>query len=276
MSLVKINQLIILIFFIISLTACENIFNDIADKTSDEAVYFEARKQLNQRNFTTSIDLMGNLSADFLAQRDVNLTYASAHSGRCGLDFFPLATQIEDNLSSAASIYLFLTSLFLGDTDTTVTDARIVDCQTSETALTSIGNETVRNADENILLGFSSLVKIGTLLNRYADLDNDGTVDAGFDNCDPGQLPEAAVREIGSGTALAILSAEASAASLNPDLLGDITGLCAVDPLLNTFCTTTDPSAYSALEVQALRTIIGMTDFGLGVCVGTILACLCP
>lgn len=268
-------QKIIFFFHLILLfllTACEpsNLFDDVANTDTDEAIFYEARRQMNQQNYNRAIVLFGDLSTDFRSQRTIVATEASAYSGRCGLNFINLVETLE-GLTTTTTIYGFLFNIFLNGTDDLISD-----CQQSETLLESIGDYTQRTVDENILMGLSSLLKVGTILSRYADIDGNGVVDAGFDHCDLVDLPDAAVREIGTGTAHAILSASAAGSDINQDVLTEITDLCALDPNLNTFCTNTDPSAYSATEVQILRTLVGSSDFGIGACTGDLLTCLCP
>jgi hypothetical protein len=210
------------------------------------------------------------LPPSFLAQRDVALVYASAFSGRCGLEFVNFLTDLE-NVSSAGSMFTFLMQEYPN-----ATDAKISDCMFAEGVLTTIGTQAQRNPDENILMGLSSLTKIGNILARYADTDNDGSPDGTYDHCTT--MPDATVREIGTGMANAILSINAVANDIASDTLQEITDMCALDPNLNTFCTNVDPNAYSATEVKVLRAILGSNDLGIGACAGNFLslACVCP
>ncbi len=125
-------------------------------------------------------------------------------------------------------------------------------------------------------MGLSSVTKVGTILSRYVDGDSDGVADAGFDHCDLLAFPDDAIREIGTGIANAILSISDVGASISSDALTDIMATCALDPSLNTFCTTTDKTLYTVNEVRALRAILGSTDQGIGACAGSFNACICP
>lgn len=263
-----IRKIIFLLSFV--LLSCENVLDETAKRNTPEAVYYQAKMRLNERDYTGAINLLQSLGPAFLAQRPVSLVYASAYSGRCGLEFVTFADSLQ-GVASAGSIFSFLMGTYPDSTDT-----RIADCVVSEGIVNSFGTASQRSADENVLMGLSSLTKVGVILNRYADTDSDGSPDAGFDHCDNTDFPEDGVREIGSGIAQSILSIAAVGSGLSDDALQEITDLCAIDPQLNVFCTTTDKNAFNATEVSALRSVLGSSDLGIGSCVGGFLACICP
>jgi hypothetical protein len=250
----------------------ENVFKEIAKPNTPEAVYYQAKLSMNDGDYDAAILLLESLSLTFLANRDVALVYASAYSGRCGLNFVNLLTQLE-GVATAPTIFYLLMGSFPGGTD-----SKITDCIIAETTVNTFGTYTVRSTEENILMGLSSLTKVGTILNRWADADSDGVADAGFDHCDVLDFPDTAVREIGTGIANAILSISAVSSSISSDAITDITAMCALNPLLNSFCTNTDASAYTALEVKFLRSILASGDEGIGAptCAGSFVTCPCP
>lgn len=253
-------KLLILISFFI--TACSgNLLDEIADKDTDEAVYFQAKQEINAGNYTTAIGLLESLSSSFLADRDRVPVYASAYSGRCGLVFLTLLNTMQN--AAGGTVFTTLMGAFPGALATNVQD-----CINSETILEGIGDESARDGDENLLMAFTSLAKVGTILSSLADTDDDGVPDATFDQCDAGDLPENMVREFGSGMSTAILSLSAIGTSYIGDAVTDVNALCALDPNLNAFCSTTDPAAFTAAEVQALRYAIGSSDFGINSCGG--------
>lgn len=258
------------IFLLFPFFGCENVLKETAKKDTREAVYYEAKRAMDRRDFDTAITLMQSLGPTFLAQRDVATIYASAFSGRCGLNFVNLLTNLE-NLTSAGAILGSLMGLFPEGTD-----EKITDCVLAQGILESFGDHTQRNADENILMGLSSLTKVGTVLSRYADTDNDGVADATFDHCSNTDLPDDAVGEVGTGIALSILSVSSVASDISADTFAEITDLCALDPNLNVFCTVTNKNDYTALQLRALRAVIGSNDFGISACTGDFLTCICP
>ncbi len=261
------------IFFLLLCAGCtRNILDDTAKTRTPAAIYYQAKVSMNGGDYETAIQLLQSLDPAFLANRDVALVYASAHSGRCGLNFINLLTDLE-SVGTSATIFLFFMGIFPEGTD-----AKITDCVFSETTLNTFGDYTVRTPDENILMGLSSLTKVGTILSRYADIDNNGVADAGFDHCDITDFPDDAVREIGTGIANALLSISAASSSISSGTLTEISSLCGLAPQLNSFCTNTDKSSYSAMEVSALRSILGSTDEGIGAptCPGSFITCPCP
>ncbi|MCC6137285.1 MAG: hypothetical protein IT287_01530 [Bdellovibrionaceae bacterium] len=264
------KKLIALFGILLVSISCSNVLEQVAKKDTEQAVFFEAKMALNERNYDSAITLLQSLGPAFLAQRNVSLIYASAYSGRCGLEFVTLVESLTN--MSTDNLFLFLQSAFPGGTDT-----RIADCLASEAILNGLGDYTQRLSDENILMGFSSLTKVGTILSRYSDLDSDGITDPAFDHCSLTDLPDSAVREVGTGVANAVLSISSVASDISSGTLDDITAYCALAPELNVFCTNTDPNAYSALELRVFRQLIGSTDLGVGACTNfTDLACVCP
>lgn len=251
-------------------TGCPNVLKETAKTDTPDAVFYQAKLEMNNRNYLGAIGLLQTLGPTYLAQRHVAIVYASAFSGRCGLDFVSFVQNLE-NVGSATSIFSYLMGEYPG-----ATDPQIADCLFSESILNSLGDFTTRTDDENILMGLSSLTKVGTVLSRYADADGDGSPDAGFDHCDLTDLPDDAVREIGTGVAQAILSVSQVASDITSDALTEISDLCNLSPSLNAFCTNTDKNAYSAIEVAAFRAILGSTDAGIGSCPGGFVACVCP
>ena len=251
---------IFILFLPFLLSACsENIFDEIADKDTEEAIYFEARQEINKRNYGTAIGLFEQLSAEFLADRDRIPIHASAYTGRCGLEFLTLL----NNLQNAGSATIFGT-LMVGFPGA---DAQAVaDCIQAETIVEAIGDETARSGDENLFMAFSAFAKIGTILSSLADTDDDGTADAGFDQCNVTNLPETMVRELGASLAVALLSLTAVGTSYVDDSLADVNALCGLDANLAVFCNTTDPNAFTGVQVQAMRYAIGSNDVGINSC----------
>lgn len=270
------KKILKLLVTVVVCVSCSNVFEEVAKKDTEQSVYYEAKLALNDRNYDSAISLLQSLGPTFLAQRDVALIYASAYSGRCGLEFVTLIEAL--STIGSDNLFLFLMGNYVGGTD-----ARIADCLASEAILNGFGDYTVRIPDENILMGFSSLTKIGTILSRYADTDGDGVTDddgtpAGtFDHCDTTDFPDSAVREIGTGMANAITSITAVATDISSGTLTEITDYCNMDSNLNIFCTNTDPNAYTANHIRALRQLLGSADMGIGACTNfTDLACVCP
>lgn len=262
--------LIVILSFVLGCS--QNIFDEIADKDTDEAKYFQARREINARNYTTAISLLESLSPSFIAARARVPVYSSAYAGRCGLEFLTLLENIQNSASGT-----LLTTLMAAFPGATVSG--ISDCIQAETIMESIGDESARNGDENLFMAFVSLAKIGTILSFHADTDDDATPDGTFDECvevadspDPaddaaGRLSDNDVREFGASLAVAISSLQAVGGNYIDT--AEFDGICnetgpPVD--LSILCDKTDPADFVDDEVRALRWIIGSTDIGIGSC----------
>lgn len=256
---------------LMALPACTNVLDETADKHTDEAIFHNAQMKMDDHNFDEAITLFESLDASFLARRDVAIIYASAYSGRCGLDFLSILDSIDD-FDGNNSLFLPMMQLYPN-----ATDQKIADCVKAEEVLKAIGDETVRTGNENILMGLSSLAKVGTVLSRFADTDNDGVVDPGFDHCSLLQFPDDAVKEVGTGIALAVTSISNAGTTISDGALTSVNNICGLNPVLDIFCTSTDKDDYSnPLAVSALRAVLGSTDQGIGACPGDFTACICP
>lgn len=249
-----------IIFFTSACT--ENLYDEIADKDTPEAIYFQAKQEINARNYVAAITLLESLDPNFLSDRSRIPIYASAYSGRCGLEFLTLLNSLQN--ASSGTVLSQLMAAFPG----ALLDPNVLACVRSEEILETVGDASQRNGDENLLMAFNSLAKIGTILSSLADTDNDGTADGGFDQCDGADLPELMVRELGASVAVTLLSLSAVGTSYIDATLSDISSICAQDPNLAVFCSSTDPTSFNASEVQALRYIIGSSDFGVDSCGG--------
>ncbi|MEM7645627.1 MAG: hypothetical protein AAF203_01845 [Pseudomonadota bacterium] len=244
------------------LSACsENIFDEFADKDTDEAVFFQAKQSLNARNYTEAINLLESLDPAFLTDRARVPIYASAYSGRCGLEFLTLLNTMQN--TGAATVIGTLMGAFPG-----AQAANIQDCIRSEEIVEALGEVGDRTNDENLLMAFNALAKIGAILSTFADTDDDAVADAGFDQCDVNDISDEMVREIGASIAVTVVSLGAIGTSYIDDSLADVNALCALDASLGRFCSITDPLEFLDPEVQALRYAIGSNDFGIDSCGG--------
>ncbi len=245
------------------LSSCsKNIFDEIADKDTNEAKFFQAKREINSGNFALAIDLLESLDASFIADRDRIPIYASAYAGRCGLVFLTLLNNMQ-NVGSA-TIFAALMAAFPG-----AAEGNEADCVVAERSLLGIGDEAVRNGDENLLAAFNGLAKVGVILSSRADADDDGSADAGFDQCDVNDLPDDLVREVGASLAVVIKSFAGIGTSFGTaDALDDVQAICDADPNLAVYCNATDPSVFTANQVQALRYAIGSSDIGIDSCGG--------
>ena len=164
--------------------------------------------------------------------------------------------------------------------------SQVDDCIESQRLLVSASaSASSRTVDENLLLSFVSLTKLGAILSAFADQDEDGEPDAGWNHCQEADFPEAYVREIGVGLAFFLESFAAAGTDIAGGTLGDLEEACSQHPLLTDACSKTDPASYSADEVKVLRSLVAaenlaslpttVVGIGIGACSDLQTDCIC-
>lgn len=251
---------IIFLSFLILCSCTTNLFDELAEKDTPEAIFFEAKRKINDQDYDAAILLLNSLDPSYLTDRERVPVHASAYAGRCGLVFLDLLTSVQ-NPGTSTILGLLMAAFNNSDAND------VSDCITAEDILRDdIGDSTVRNANENLFNAFISLSKIAAILSFTSDTDNDDVADGTYDVCTT--IPDNLVRHVGAGIGSTLLSLAAVGTSYVDDAIADVNTLCAQDPNLNVFCTADDPSAFGANEVQALRWAIASSDYGIDACGG--------
>ncbi len=250
---------------LVALGCSENIFDEIADKDTNEAKFFAAKQRLNERAYSEAIDILESIEPVYLQARDRIPVYASAYSGRCGLEFLTLLESLQNTSGGSQTLFTLLMGAFPGALPTNVQD-----CMNAEEIIEFIGDESARNGDENLLLAFNSLAKIGTILSSLADTDDNGSADATFDQCNNTDFPDEMVRELGHSLGLTIVSLQAIGTDYIEGATDEVQALCQADnnDYLEVFCQAVEPEDFNSNEVQALRLAIGSSDIGIDSCGG--------
>lgn len=278
---------IFLILLSIGLLSCNgtNILSEFGSKTSDEALYFGAKMDMDDSNWTDAIAKFEQMSSAYLDKRDVQFDYAAAYAGRCGLDLLTLINEVTS--SSSSSLLTILMTAQTGADDT-----KIADCVQAETIVSALEpTASNRTIDENLFMAFLQFAKIGSILARYADANSDDTMDVGFNACSAGSLPSGQVTPtpIYGANYLAVSIANAIAAltyagsSIAGSQLTAINSICSTlqtaAPTYN-FCAVTDPTALTADQIKGIRTLLNEGEsFGLGSCSASpksLANCVCP
>lgn len=252
-----------LLFFIMMITvsSCDNLYEEMASKDSEEAILYAARMALSSGDWDEAISQFARLSTSTLAETDVVVDRASAYAGRCGLDFLNLADLI-DNIGTTPLLKLLM------DNFPTTVSTNLADCKLAEDLLKTVAdtNGVVSTERGRFLMAFSSLAKIGVILNYRADADDDQNVDAGWDPCDGNgatDLPQNDVSEI--GTAIVLFYKNLQGFSYGADLTQQIDDICtAIDGTPYDFCDEIDISGITDTHRQLIRGIIRDTDDGIG------------
>ena len=269
--------IILSIFFSIGCTT--NILESFSDTRSDEALLYEAKRKINDGDYDTALTYFTSMTATFLTRRDVIGVRASAYGGKCGLGFLDLVDGITN--MGTARLFVFLMTHFQSGT----TDKRD-SCATAETLMQSISTSYAsRTSDENLFLSLVDLAKMGVVFNRVADSNNNGAVDAGFDACDNGDLPDADVRQIGTAINLLRTSVNGVSGTTFGSFASVINNVCDNWPgglATYNFCVSGgspvfDGTTFTANQLKGIRSLINESDVvGLGSCTGDILTCACP
>ncbi len=252
----------------------QNAFIESAKRDTDSALIFEARKLMDASAWSEAIAMINRMSADGQANRNTKVTLASAYAGKCGLNLIRLAEQISS--SAGQNFFGLLLSALRG-----ANAASIAACVLAESTIQSISNvPATRTSDENVMMAFVGFAKIGAVLAAHADTNGDGTPDPSFDACDPAMMPEAMLREVGTGVTLAVDALAASGGSIGSGLANSVTAACdqlaTIDPSYD-FCTVTTTAGFSAEQVRALGGLVQSSDNpGLGTCAGNLQSCVCP
>jgi hypothetical protein len=175
----KPNLIFILILFICS--SCSNLFKLAANKDTDKALLYEAKKLIDEQKYTEAITYLDQLSPTFTADNKVRITFASAYAGACGMEFITFFGNIKGGVSGA--FYKLFMNLF------TNRAANASYCILAEKKIKEIGpdattRDTVTGEKEaNFFMAILAMAKAGALLRTKADLDNDGSKDTTFDVC---------------------------------------------------------------------------------------------
>lgn len=251
-------------FFILLLVSCGNIYENLGSKDSVEATLYRAQRFLAEGEWTKAIQEFEKLTEETLLIPSVTVEYASAYSGRCGLDFLNMASEIH-NIGSK-KIFGFLLKTFPASSID-----KFDDCKQAEDILKLISDSdgVAPNEKSQYLMAFNSLAKIGVILSYYADSNGDGTVDAGWDPCGGTgalDLPPSDINEIGTG--LTLFMANVSGLSGIDNIFSGLETICtALGPV--GFCSLVDVSDFTDLHRRGIRGVVRDDTDGIGLGINT-------
>lgn len=270
------------------LSGCSNLFEKMAAKDTDAALYEDATKALNAGNYDLSLEKFGQLSSGYLANPDVKKYYAGALAGKCGMNFTELLDSLGSVDISSMGIFQYFMNLFTG---------RVISpthCTLAEAQMKEIWTMRSRTQGEQLFMVLLSMAKMGTYLRNKADKDGvsnlgDGSMDGTFNECsnvdDDDHLTDAEVTEIVTGFSQLLLNITSFTASLSGSVdssVGAINALCNspfVDPAT---CSTTEAANVTPAMVQQMRDLIAAgasytPPIGIGACAtGSDLEDCCP
>lgn len=284
----KFATLILAAISILSLSGCPNVFSESAQKTSDEALLYQANLAANTRDWTGAITIINSMTAAGRARRETRYNLASYYAGRCGMELLGFATDLVDGFGGGQLLWPVLMNMMKS-----ATASEVADCVAAETELLAISTTpSDRTADENILLAFVEFAKMGAVLaTSGADTNDDGSIEGAFDPCtdDASNIEDANIQKLATGLTIGITSLSAAGSGVAGDALGDIDAMCdAVDTFMaqpaGTFCGQTAEADFTGSELLVMRALIKSAEVGFNTCsgplgqtaAGTASDCHCP
>jgi hypothetical protein len=279
-----VRRFFIIIFLLCMTTSCEeqpNVLANLASTGGDAAVYEEARKKVDDRQWDSAISMITvDLSAAYQTRADVKETLAGAYAGKCGLDFVNLATGLA-NSNSVAQLYRFF--MVAMKNKIVVPSA----CDSAQAVIESFGNSAARTADQNLFLTIIGIAKSGAWIRVKADQDlaglGDGAMDAGFDPCNATSFPDQNVIQATVGLGLVLNNVTTIASRLAGSTLNDINFFNAnclaamqlIDPTVTT-CDLTDVAFVTSKKALFRSLLNEGSTIGFGGCTTDTPFSACP
>ncbi|MCC2678706.1 MAG: hypothetical protein K0R29_1282 [Pseudobdellovibrio sp.] len=256
MKLIKTLQLFIVLFF---LAGCSiNLFREMADKNTDEALLYDAQKAVNNRDYDTAIDIINNqLGGSARVTTEAREILASAYAGKCGLNFLEFVDGLAN--ATAGTAFQLASSPFVG----TAVDSAY--CLQSLQTIDLIGTNAERTVDQNAFAAVVGMVLMGSATRLYTDntpVDGDGTPDAPDISC---SLTDNQVDLVVLG--YGYMSSNFSALGSQ---LGDSSGdtfsdsIAACESVAGSACQITDQSDITPQIRDTMRDLLNTQQYGVG------------
>lgn len=247
-------------------SCADNALSEFADENDPAALAKQAAIYINEGNYTKAKEYCTNTSG---FDRDELYICATAYAGACGLEVIPFLTTTIAGATDPLLEY-FLTTV----SGTTL--AQATDCESAQNLLESIGVALNRTDDENFLMSMINLKTLQVLSDLYADTDDDGLRDGGYNSCTLGD-------PIATIYASALWELKESAPNTGITELSDVATVienaCSVIDAVDStrdFCAATDANTFTASQLNGARAIVSEdTVFGLSDC-GAGVAFCCP
>lgn len=274
--------------FVLGASGCPNVFLASAQTETDDALLYSAKILADNRDWDGAMTALGKMTTTGRAKRDTVVMEASVLAGRCGLDLMDLADKLS-NMGSA-TFWPYVLTAYKGGTSANVTD-----CIAAETKMLSITTTFSQfTTDENVLLAFIELAKMGRIISVSGidDSDSDGLVDSdmawasvaycsGTTTASTSVIVDDYVKHLGTGLFTFAQALSASGLSIASSVTTSLTNTCATleaVPAYSGICTATSITSYTTSWVKAIRMLLQANEVGFNQCGGSIsyLGCLCP
>ncbi len=267
-----------------------NLFSQVANQTSDEALLQDAQKKIDKMDYSGAITVLNTkLSATYKKRVSVKEMLIGAYAGQCGLSF---VTMVNGLSSASGGIFSIAMASFGGlavDPDS---------CDLAVAVLQGLGAASERTANQNLYGAILGLTKLGVNLHQTLDTNpDDGAVDSGVSTavCDKtpttltaGKLTDAQVNKVIVGVGLifenisalsaglgatnaAVVALESAKTQCESAPLGDPD-----DPGGTGSCTIIDEGSVTAIMRRLFRKMLSSSALGFGSCDIKTLGSCCP
>lgn len=251
----KLKKVLTILLLVLTLPfmGCGNVLLGMANRFTDEALYEEAKKAMNDQDWDAAISNFEDMSADYKAKPEVIEDWAYVYAGKCGLNFIEFFQQLGSASLTGSSIFKYFMNAWTSET------VSASHCTLAQQKMEEISaNPAVRTSSQNLFMAILGIVKIGVYLQEYGDRDRDG--DASEINVctdDNDNLPEAALDEVITGMGLitsnlVYLTAVLSSGDIT-NALTTVNTVCAVSP---GSCGRTDPADITSGDRNTWRDIL--------------------
>jgi hypothetical protein len=253
------NKTFLVTISILQLSCSGNIFSELGSKSSDDALFFDAKAAVDSQQYQSAIDIITlKMSVGAQAQTNVKEVLASGYAGKCGLNFINFVNSLATTVSGSAMI--LVSKPFVG----VVVDP--ASCLKALQTLDTIGTTAQRTATDNAFASIIGMSMMGSAIRAYTDLvptNGDGIQDAVNISCG---LTNTQIDYVVLGFGymsqnFSYLTA-AQLGSTSQTTLNTVIATCT--GLAGAACTILDPALITNPVRDTLKDLMNTSDFGIG------------
>ena len=248
-----------LVFAFPFLISCSgNILHDVASKSNDADLLYQAQQLVNAESFDAAITLITTkMSTSGQAVVAAREALASAYGGKCGLIFLNYVTAL--SAATTGSAMMILKTPFVG---VAVTPSA---CRSALATMDLIGPNSRRTLNQNFFTAILGMVLMGSATRGYIDATpavGDGINDVNI--CTGVTDPQMNDIIIGFGYMTQNISA-VSSASIGSSSMAALTGIStACQAVGGASCVITDPAQITTPIRDFFRDLTNTLQYGVG------------
>jgi hypothetical protein len=263
----KILALLVAIPFL----GCSNIFQGVANKTSDEALFDDVQTLMDKQEWDEAITKLEAMSTDYKARPDVIESWAGIYAGKCGLNFIDYFQALGDANLGGTTIFGYFMAAWSGET---VNPSYCTLAQAKMEEISALPSG--RTSGQNLFMAVLGMVKIGVYLKENFPADG-----VAASVCTSTPSSDAVIKEVVTGMGLITTNITYLTAVLsNSSLTGSLDTVNTVCSSFPGACGKTDPDDVTTGDLDAFRDLL-KTDrtnptapLGIGNCVDpTVVPC---